>query len=117
MADDTAVPAVPGVPPAQGGARGFLQQLEQALAQLGTLRIVTVIGDVDVTGAALATAVAVRPNAPAEAASTEIDLLDGRITNILSPGFSALGGGSVQAFHQTQVEKSSAIVATNLAEL
>lgn len=99
------------------GARGFLQRLEQALSDLATLRIVTVVADVDVTGVGATSTLSVRANAPVEGASTEIDLLNGRITNIASPGFAAQDGGSLRAFHQAQVERSSAIVAGTLAEL
>ena len=98
-------------------ARSFLQTLEQALTRLTTLRITTVVSDVDVTGGGLDTVVAARPAASAEAASTEINLLEGQITNIFSTGFAALSGGTLQAFHQAQVEKSSGMVAANLIEL
>ena len=98
-------------------ARSFLQTLEQALIRLTTLRITTVVSDVAVTGSGLETAVAVRASASAEAANTEINLLDGEIVNVFSPGFATLSGGTLQAFHQTQVEKSSETVAATLFEL
>lgn len=112
-----------GVPPAQApaepspvsSAREFLKSLENAFGRLATLKVVTVVGEVSVSGVGGATAVAARPGASVEAASTEVNLLDGDIVNVFSPSFSTAGG--LQAFHQSQVEKSSDIMLRNLAEL
>lgn len=100
---------------APASARDFLKALENALGRVATLKVVTVVGEVSVSGAGADTAVAARPGAAMEAASTEVNLLDGHIVNVFSPSFSAAGG--LQAFHQLQVEKSSDIVLRNLAEL
>lgn len=98
-------------------ARSFLQTLEQTLIRLTTLRITTVVSDVEVSGSGLDTTVTVRQAGTAEAASTEINLLDGQITNTFSSGFASLSGGTLQSFHQAQVEKSNSIMAANLIEL
>lgn len=111
----------PAVVPAPGdaspSARSFLQRIEQSLASLATLRIVTVVGDVSVAGQDLDTTLAVRPDRPTEGASTDIDLLNGHIVNVFSTGFSGQNGGALQAFHQAQVDRSSQIMLSNLAEL
>jgi hypothetical protein len=118
-ASQSGAPAPSIVPPPDPAstARGFLQRLEGALKDLVTLKVVTVVGDVSVSGSGGDIVVAARDGAAVEAASTEIDLLDGHIVNIFSPKFSDAGGGTLQAFHQTQVEKSNAIMAANLLEL
>ena len=107
--------AAPG--PDAATARGFLQRLETALQGLVTLRVVTLVGDVSIAGDASSPVVSVKDTPAPQAASTEIDLLDGRIVNAFSSGFAALDAGAMQAFHQAQVEKSSAIMLGNLAEL
>lgn len=115
-APDAGSPSSP-VPPATAvSARDFLRSLENAFGQLVTLKVVTVVGDVSVSGAGGNTVVATRPGASVEAASTEVNVLDGHILNVFSSGFAAAGGG-LQAFHQAQVEKSNDIMLRNLAEL
>ncbi len=112
----------PGLSVAPSGASGaavrsFLQGVEQALNEIVTLRIVTLVGDVTVAGTGLAATVTVRGGTSAEAASTEIDLLNGHITNTFSPGFAALSGGDLKSLHESRVEKSQAIITANLAEV
>jgi hypothetical protein len=98
-------------------ARDFLQKLEHALEEIVTLKIVTLVGQAEVTGAGTKASVAITPATSPEAASTEIDLLTGDITNTFSAGFAALANGEMRNFHQSQVEKSQSIVTGNLAEL
>lgn len=124
-------PAAPPPPAPASSARDFLKALENAFGRLVTLKVVTVVGDVSVSGTGGDTVVAARPGSPVEAASTEVNLLDGHIINVFSPGFASTGatptdgastagapsGGSLQTFHQSQVEKSGDIMLRNLAEL
>ena len=120
MSDTRDVVTMPGAgAPAgpSGGAREFLQRLEQALNNLVTLKVVTLVGPVNVTGAGTDVTVAIAAGAAPEAASTEVNLLDGDITNTFSTGFSALANGAMSNFHQSQVEKSQTIVTGNLAEV
>jgi hypothetical protein len=107
------------VPPSPPGsaARDFLERIEHALAAIVTLKVVTLIGPVTVTGAGTQASVAIAGETAPEAASTEIDLLTGHITNTFSTGFAALASGEVRNFHQSQVEKSQSIVTGNLAEV
>jgi hypothetical protein len=98
-------------------ARDFLVKLERALEQIVTLKIVTLIGQVSVTGEGTKASVGTAGQAQTEAASTEIDLLTGHITNTFSTGFAALANGEMRNFHQSQVEKSQSIVTGNLAEV
>jgi hypothetical protein len=98
-------------------ARDFLVKVEQALEEIVTLKIVTLIGPVSVAGAGTGASVAIAREAGTEAASTEIDLLTGHITNTFSTEFAALANGEMRNFHQSQVEKSQSIVTGNLAEV
>lgn len=98
-------------------ARDFLQKLEQALEAIVTLKVVTLIGQAEVTGAGTQASVAIVHGTTPEAASTEIELLTGHITNTFSAGFAALANGEMRNFHQGQVEKSQSIVTGNLAEV
>ena len=113
--DNRAAPVVTAPPGSV--AREFLQNLEHALGELVTLKVVTLIGEAEVTGAGTKVGVAIAAGRNPEAASTEIDLLTGDITNVFSSGFAALANGEMRNFHQSQVEKSQSIVAGNLAEL
>src|SRR5215472_17763646 len=124
MSDTRDVVTMPGAgtPAASPGASGstareFLQRLEQALSNLVTLKVVTLVGPVNVSGSGTQVTVAIAPGAAPEAASTEVNLLDGDITNTFSTGFSALTNGEMRNFHQSQVEKSQTIVTGNLAEV
>jgi hypothetical protein len=103
--------------PPGNAAREFLSKVEQALVDLMTLKIVTLIGPVTVTGTGTRASVAITGAGAPEAASTEVDLLSGDITNTFSAGFSALANGEMRNFHQSQVEKSQSIVTENLAEV
>ncbi|MBV8457581.1 MAG: hypothetical protein JO122_13310 [Acetobacteraceae bacterium] len=115
-AGDDRTASVSATPPGSI-ARDFLQKLEHALEDIVTLKVVTVIGQVNVTGAGSKANVAILSGTIPEAASTEIDLLTGDITNTFSPGFAALANGEIRNFHQSQVEKSQNIVTGNLAEV
>jgi hypothetical protein len=124
MSDSAPVSVLPGAAPgaqtpaaAGSAARNFLVQLEQALANIVTLKVVTLVGTVDVTGAGAGARVAIVAGTPLDAASTEVNLLDGHITNTFSAGFGALANGEMRNFHESQVEKSQAIVTGNLAEI
>lgn len=123
MSESTMVSVLPGAaslasPPVAGGAaRSLLDKIEQALANLVTLKVVTLVGAVKVTGTGTVAEVSIVPDTPLEAASTEVDLLQGDITNTFSVGFGALANGEMRNFHQSQVEKSQAIVTGNLAEV
>jgi hypothetical protein len=113
------VVATPPAPrPRIGSApQDFLQRVEQALKTLDTLRITTLVGAVAVEG--VGTDALVRLNNPAEGEGmmTEIDLLTGKIANVVSTAFASGALVTMQAFHAAQVEKSQAIVAGNLNEL
>jgi hypothetical protein len=98
-------------------ARDFLVKLESALEEIVILKIVTLIGQVSVTGEGTKVSVGIAGQAQPEAASTEIDLLTGHITNTFSTGFAALANGEMRNFHQSQVEKSQSIVTGNLTEV
>jgi hypothetical protein len=98
-------------------ARDFLVNLEHALEEIVTLKIVTLIGQVSVAGEGTKASVGIAGQAQPEAASTQIDLLTGHITNTFSTGFAALANGEMRNFHQSQVEKSQSIVMGNLAEV
>jgi hypothetical protein len=108
--------AAPATPPG-GAAREFLAKIEQALEDLVTLKVVTLVGPVAVTGTGTEARVTITGAGATEAASTEVDLLRGDITNTFSTGFSALANGEMRSFHQTQVEQSQSIVTGNFAEL
>lgn len=103
--------------PADASARSFLATLGGALSDLATLRIVTVVGDVSVSGAGEATAVTARDGGTVEAASTEIHMLDGHIVNVFSPKFSSAGDGALYGFHQAQVAGSVRMFGDHLAAL
>ena len=109
--------APPGAGPPGNAAREFLSKVEQALVNLVTLKVVTLIGPVTVTGTGTRMSVAIAGVGAPEAACTEVDLLNGDITNTFSAGFSALANGEMRNFHQSQVEKSQSIVTGNLAEV
>src|SRR5207245_9318048 len=108
-------PAPPGPP--GSGARDFLLKVEHALAEIVTLKVVTLVGPVTVTEAGTRASGAISAAGAPEAASTEIDLLSGDIANTFSAGLSALANGEMRNFHQSQVEKSQSIVTGNLAEV
>jgi hypothetical protein len=109
--------APPAAGPPGNAAREFLSKIEQALVDLVTLKVVTLIGPVTVTGTGTRASVAITGAGTPEAASTEVDLLNGDITNTFSAGFSALANGDMRNFHQSQVEKSQSIITGNLAEV
>jgi hypothetical protein len=81
-------------------ARNLLDKIEQALANLVTLKVVTLVGTVKVTGAGTAAEVSIASDTPPEAACTEIDLLQVDIANTFSAGFAGLANGEIRSFHQ-----------------
>ena len=67
-----------------GAALNFLQLIEQALNGLIQLRITTVIGPVHIDGEGTDTTVKLRNPDEGDGMMTEINLLNGKITNVIS---------------------------------
>ena len=114
-------PAPVGMPVARARSgstpQDFLQRVETALKDLVTLRITTLVGAVTVEGVGTDAVVRLGNPAEGEGMMTEIDLLSGKIANVVSAAFATGPLVAMQAFHASQVEKSQAIVAGNLNEL
>ena len=108
-----------GLPAARpgGAALNFLQMIEQALNGLFQLRITTVIGPVHIDGEGTDTTVRLRDPDEGDGMMTEINLLDGKINNVISAALATGPLASFRDFHSVQVERSQAIVMGNLAEL
>ncbi len=98
-------------------ALNFLQMIEQALDTLVTLKITTVIGVVRVDGEGTDTVVKLRNPEEGEGMMTEINLLNGKINNVISSSLATGPLATFRDFHSAQVERSQAIVLGNLGEL
>ena len=111
-------PAQDSPGPRPGTAAGnVLQRIEQALSDLLTLKITTVIGPVHVECDGPDTTVRLRNPDEGDGMMTEINLLNGKINNVIS-GSLAIGPlAALREFHSNQVERSQTIVLGNLAEL
>ena len=97
-------------------AQNFLQAVEHALNDL-LLKITTVIGSVHIDGEGTDTMVRLRNPDEGEGLMTEINLLSGKINNVISSSLATGPLASFRDFHAAQVERSQAIVMGNLAEL
>jgi hypothetical protein len=120
IAEIAPIAAGPPGSPAQrqgGAALNFLQLIEQALNGLIQLRITTVIGPVHIDGEGTDTTVKLRNPDEGDGMMTEINLLNGKITNVISASLATGPLASFRDFHSAQVERSQAIVMGNLAEL
>jgi hypothetical protein len=107
-------------PPAQrpgSAALNFLQVIEQALNGLFLLKITTVIGPVHIDGEGTDTTIRLRNPDEGDGLMTEINLLTGKINNVISSSLATGPLASFRDFHSAQVERSQAIVLGNLAEL
>ena len=91
--------------------------IEQALNGLIQLRITTVIGPVHIDGEGTDTTVKLRNPDEGDGMMTEINLLNGKINNVISASLATGPLASFRDFHSAQVERSQAIVMGNLAEL
>jgi hypothetical protein len=98
-------------------AQNFLQAVEHALNDLLVLKITTVIGSVHIDGEGTDTMVRLRNPDEGEGLMTEINLLSGKINNVISSSLATGPLASFRDFHAAQVERSQAIVMGNLAEL
>ncbi|HEY7581879.1 MAG TPA: hypothetical protein VH855_30135 [Acetobacteraceae bacterium] len=114
-----------GAPPAQDGpgqrpgaaAASFLQMVEQALNDLFLLKITTVIGPVRIDGEGTDTTVRLRNADEGDGMMTEINLLTGKVNNVISGSLATGPLASFRDFHANQIERSQAIVLGNLTEL
>ena len=79
----------------------FLENVKSALENLVTLKIETVITE----------------SGGSEKMSSEIDLIDGDITNTIPKSFLAADMKEIRTFHESQVEKGQQIIRDNLAAL
>jgi hypothetical protein len=112
-------PITTGAPGQRPGsaAQTFLQAIEQALNDLLVLKITTVIGAVHIDGEGTNTMVRLRNPDEGEGLMTEINLLTGKINNVISSSLATGPLASFRDYHAAQVERSQAIVLGNLAEL
>lgn len=98
--------------------RGIKDKLVRMFDELVQIKVITVIGNVTVT---LPSERGGRPavdtdNAPLnDAIVTIFNLIDGDVTNVLAPALK--DDQAVRDFHATQVEKSMAVLPSNIAAL
>jgi hypothetical protein len=100
-----------------GAAQNVLQVIEQALNGLFLLKITTVIGPVHIDGVGTDTTIRLRNPDEGDGLMTEINLLTGKINNVISSSLATGPLASFRDFHSAQVERSQAIVMGNLGEL
>jgi hypothetical protein len=117
IAADVAPAATPPAQRPGSAALNFLQVIEQALNGLFLLKITTVIGPVHIGGEGTDTTVKLRNPDEGDGLMTEINLLTGRINNVISSSLATGPLASFRDLHFAQVERSQAIVLGNLAEL
>lgn len=86
----------------------IVDKINQSLADLVTLQIITVVGEVDLSSAATASG---------KAARTRISLLDGDITTELDPSFVGGEYDAVRQFHLAREEQGQQIIQANIATL
>ena len=102
---------------AQGGG-SFWKKVEQAVADLLEIKVVTVVGNVDVTisttGDSTKTTVATQEKI-SDAIVTVVKLLDGDVTTVIAPDLVA--NADVRALHTAQVAASLQVLPSNLKEL
>jgi hypothetical protein len=115
-ADITPAPTPPAQRPGSA-AQNFLQIIEQALNELSLLKITTVIGPVHIDGEGTDTTLKLRNPDDGDGMMTEINLLTGKINNVISSSLATGPLASFRDFHSAQVERSQAIVLGNLGEL
>ncbi len=86
------------------------EKIKNSVANLVTLRIVTAVGPPKADGSG--------PDySQDKLMSSEIDLLQGDITNVIDPSFVSGELQSLRAFHEGQVDKGEQIVRGNLKAL
>jgi hypothetical protein len=104
---------MPDVPTTQT----LMERLGRIFNDMTQLKIVTVVGQVNVTVAEnnerSRTTVDTTGVKDLKGMVTIIDLLDGDITNIIDPSVET--SDTLRSFHATQVEKSQAIIASNVS--
>ena len=93
--------------------KGVLETLGDVFQGLANVRVVTVIGMVDVDPA---DAAAARPAKGREGLETVIDLVDGDARNVISPKVLA-EHPDLREFHATQVEAALKVLPANIGAL
>jgi hypothetical protein len=101
-------------------ASKFIETLERIFNELSELKVVTAVGPVKVTlttGADGRTKTTVETgNAAIEQGIVTIfDLVDGDVTNVVSPELE--GNAALRSFHTEQVEKSQAVLKGNITAM
>ncbi|GAA4463929.1 hypothetical protein [Phytohabitans houttuyneae] len=99
---------------------GIRETLARIFKELTEIRVVTAVGDVEIAlrrsedGATIKTDVQTTGK-NAKALVTIFDLIDGDVTNMISPDL--LGDESLRAFHSAQVEKSIKVIPEHIRAL
>lgn len=99
---------------------GIREVLARIFKELTEIRVVTAVGDVDVilrtseNGATIKTEVTTT-EADVKALVTVFDLIDGDVTNMISPALR--DDESLRAFHSAQVEKSIKVLPDHIRAL
>ena len=91
----------------------FWQALSDTIQRVVNLRIVTLVGDAQVTGALESLQVSA-PTAPAGTLVTDINLAAGDITTIISEKLLGQEDADLRALHQAAVTQAQQIVARNV---
>ena len=95
--------------------RSLGQRIRDAAQSLTTLEILTIVDDVELTRGAGGYVLPEKLAADTAKISSQIGLLSGDITTVMSKRFESTELTSVLEFHLTQVEKGHEIVAANIA--
>jgi hypothetical protein len=94
-------------------AANFWQALSDTISRAVNLRVVTVIGDAQVQGA-LENLQITAPNATGTSLVTDIDLVQGDITTVVSQPLLGPDYADLRNMHQAAVAQAQAIVKSNV---
>jgi len=100
------------------GDHWIIDKLRKMFEELAEVKVITVVGNVTVAlpPAAGGRATVDAGQAPmSDAIVTMFNLIDGDVTNVIAP--SLKDDAAMRAFHATQVEKSMAVLPSNIAAL
>jgi hypothetical protein len=96
------------------GAQHFWQSLSDTIRRAVNLRIVTLIGDAKVTGDLTQLIVAAPDPTGTSSIVTDINLIGGDITQIISEKLMGADAAEVRAAHEAVVKQSQEIVTRNV---
>ena len=102
----------------QSDERGIKEKLVRMFDELVQIKVITVVGNVTVTlpGEKGSRPAVDTDHAPLnDAIVTIFNLVDGDVTNVVAPALK--DDQAMQEFHATQVEKSMAVLPSNIAAL